>query len=98
MDAPIACSLGAAEVPERLEAWQELLTHVVERAPLDGGVRLVLGPAAPIEEVVRLAAAEHDCCRFFSFAVTIDDRGRALEVTAPADAMATVTALFGPTS
>jgi hypothetical protein len=93
---PIACSLGAADLPGRLAEWQEVLRDVVERTPLDGGIRLAFGPDAPMEEVVRLAGAEHDCCRFFSFAVTIDGRGRALEVTAGSDAMEVVTALFGP--
>lgn len=46
-------------------------------------------------EVLRLAAAEHQCCAFFSFAVTIDERGTALEVSAPADAAAMVEAVFG---
>jgi hypothetical protein len=41
--------------------------------------------AAPIREIVRLAAGEHQCCTFFAFAVTVDARGVALEVTAPAD-------------
>ena len=45
--------------------------------------------------VIRLAAAEQDCCRFFGFAITVDDRGVALEVRAPHDALDVVHALFG---
>jgi hypothetical protein len=92
---PIACSLTATDLSARLGAWQEVLTHVVDRAPIDDGLRLVLGPTAPIGDIARLAAAEHACCAFFSFAVTIDARGAALEVSAPADASEILTALFG---
>lgn len=42
-----------------------------------------------------MAAAEQDCCRFFAFSVTVDSRGLALEVRAPADADDVVTTLFG---
>jgi hypothetical protein len=40
-------------------------------------------------------AAEQSCCSFFSFALTVDDRGVALEVRAPQDAAELVTAVFG---
>jgi hypothetical protein len=49
----------------------------------------------PVEELVRLTAAEQDCCGFFAFAVTIDGRGVGLEIRAPDDAMPVVHALFG---
>ena len=98
MDAPIACSLEAADVPARLAAWQDVVAQAVDRLPIDGGVRLVLDPAAPIGDVAALAAAEHDCCPFLTFTVTIDGRGRALEVTAPPEAGDLVATLLGPTS
>ena len=41
------------------------------RTSVEGGVRLDLDPTAPLDEFARLAAAEQDCCRFFSFALTI---------------------------
>lgn len=39
--------------------------------------------------------AEQACCMFFRFVVTVDDRGAALEVTAPAAAPEIVHSLFG---
>ncbi len=39
-----------------------------------------------------------DCCAFFSFAITVDGRGLALEIRAPADAEDLVVALFGTAS
>ena len=92
---PIACSLAPADLPARVGAWRQVLAGVVERTDIDGGVRLVLDAATPLDELLRLVTAEHDCCRFFSFALTVDHRGRALEVTAPAEASDLVDALFG---
>lgn len=65
------------------------------RVPLDGGLRLELGPGCDIGEIARLAVAEQACCRFFSFAVVIDRRGAALEVRAPADGQRVLAELFG---
>ncbi|MGI8794114.1 MAG: heavy metal-responsive transcriptional regulator, partial [Acidimicrobiales bacterium] len=78
------------------EAWRQVLMLVSDRAPtVDGGLRLSLREGAPLDEVTRLAVAEQGCCAFFSFALTIDDRGVALEVRAPADATEILHALFG---
>jgi MerR family copper efflux transcriptional regulator len=98
----IACALGAGEVTSRVAEWQALLAEnpeqlagVTARVPMDHGVRLELGPNTDVGEIARLAAAEQDCCRFFRFAVVIDDRGIALEVQAPGEAADVVAALFG---
>ena len=92
---PIACGLSAAAMPGRLEEWQELLTHVERREPIDGGLRVAFDSTTPLDELMRLSAAEQDCCQFFSFAITIDRRGVALEVHAPDEALPVVAALFG---
>lgn len=97
-DPAIACTLPAEEMPERNAAWQRLVGHVTGREALPGGetgVRLVLDRDVPLEELTRLAAAEQGCCSFFSFAITVDGRGLALEVRAPDSAHDLVTALFG---
>jgi MerR family copper efflux transcriptional regulator len=101
-DVPIACTLGAGDMAGRLEEWntlladkQDLLQGVAARIPLDGGLRLELGPNTEVTEIARLASAEQDCCRFFSFALVIDQRGTALEVHAPPDGQPVLTALFG---
>ena len=93
--APIACTLGADDVPARVDEWRALLADVVERRPIPGGVRLVFGSPAPLAEVARLAAAEHGCCSFFAFTITVDARGVALEATAPPDGQAVLAALVG---
>lgn len=92
---PIACTLGADDLAGRLEAWHDALEPVVERAPIDHGVRLILAPGTSLAPIIDLMAAEHDCCRFFRFKLTVDTRGVALEVTAPEDAHDLVQAIFG---
>ena len=92
---PVACTLEPAPLPGRLQDWKDFGIHVVARTPIDGGVRLHLGASAPLDELALLMKAEQGCCAFFSFALTVDDRGVALEVRAPAEGFAAVEALFG---
>ena len=93
---PIACSLEAGEMPERLDGWRSVLGRVAGRtATDDGGLRLTFDPDVDLAAVARLVAAEQGCCAFFAFALTVDQRGVALEVRAPDDAEPVVAALFG---
>lgn len=92
---PIACSLGSQSMRGRLHEWQRLLAHVERREPIDDGLRATFGRAAPLDDLMRLAAAEQDCCQFFSFAITVDTRGVAVEVRAPYDAPPALHSLFG---
>jgi len=98
---PVACTLDAGEMSGRVQAWRDLVAHVVDRTVIDRGTRLGLDAATPLDEVVGLMAAEQRCCSFFAFALTVDDRGPALEVRAPPEAKSMVDALFaeaaGPT-
>jgi DNA-binding transcriptional MerR regulator len=95
-DAPaIACTLGAESLRGRLDDWERLLTHATARRGLDDGIRVEFDTAVPRADLMRLVAAEQDCCQFFRFAITVDTRGIALEVTAPADARLIVESLFG---
>ena len=55
----------------------------------------MFAPSVPIAELMRLVAAEQDCCQFFRFAITVDTRGVALEVRAPDDALSIVESMFG---
>jgi DNA-binding transcriptional MerR regulator len=91
----IACSLPAGSMKGRVADWQALLAHVERREPIDGGVRSVFAPSVPIDDLMRLVTAEQDCCQFFRFAITVDPRGVALEVRAPADALPIVESMFG---
>jgi DNA-binding transcriptional MerR regulator len=92
---PLACSLGAGDMQARLADWQAVLALVEARLPIPGGLRLEFRSAAPLVDIARLAAAEYECCPFFGFAVTIDGRGLALEVTAPVDGQEVLVGVFG---
>jgi hypothetical protein len=94
-EVPIACTLDAESLRSRLEDWQSLLTHAVDRCEIDGGVRVEFEAGVPTDELMRLVAAEQACCQFFRFAITVDTRRIALEVTAPPDARSIVESLFG---
>jgi hypothetical protein len=86
---------------QQLDEWRmllagnpEMMDGVQRRLALPSGVRLQFG-AVDVAQLVRLAAAEQGCCRFMSFAITLDERGVGLEVQAPNDAIEIVHALFG---
>lgn len=91
----IACTLSAGSIKGRIADWNALLTHVDRRERIDGGVRSMFTATVPIAELMRLVAAEQDCCQFFRFAITVDTRGIALEVRAPDDAISIVESMFG---
>jgi hypothetical protein len=80
---------------DRLADWQALLVHVDRRERIDGGLRCVFAPSVPKDELMRLVAAEQDCCQFLRFAITVDGRGMALEIRAPDDAEEIVESMFG---
>ena len=100
--APIACSLTSNSMTRRLGEWNNLLgwnddlrDQVTSRVAVDGGVRLEFTPGIDVRELARLVKAEQNCCRCFSFNLTVDDRGIGLETRAPEDAMAMLHVLFG---
>ncbi|MEM1333848.1 MAG: MerR family transcriptional regulator [Actinomycetota bacterium] len=93
-ETPIACTLSVDQIADRLDDWSNLLQGSTPLR-IDGGVRVDLDDHTDIAEVARLAAAEHGCCRFFSFRLTIDARGASLDVTAPPDALDVVHTTFG---
>ena len=90
-----SCTLESGRVVDRLDQWYAVLAHVGHRRPLDDGVRLEFTSGVSPTELVGLVAAEHDCCRFLAFAVTVDARGVGLEVRSSAEARPLVHALFG---
>ena len=95
-DAPgtaIACTLPAGEVPGRITTWQTTVDRAVAREALDHGVRLRFDPGTDVAALAQLAAAEQDCCHFFAFAITIDDRGVTFDVTGPDEARPMIDAL-----
>lgn len=95
-DAPvIACSLEAGAVPDLISDWQALLARALRREPIDGGVAVTFD-ASPdlVAEAARLAAAEQECCTFFTFTLRMTTGHLRLEVQAPEDAADVVAAMF----
>lgn len=95
---PIACTLAAGSINGRIQEWRSLLDHVAHREPFDGGVRCVFAETVDANEMMRLVSAEQNCCQFFSFTITVDSRGVALEVRAPDEAAEIITSMFGAAS
>ncbi len=95
-DVPIACTLEAGAMPDRLAEWDAVLEHAHRRvATADGALRIGFGAGVDVSDLARVVAAEQRCCAFFSFAIMIDERGTALEVRAPEGATDIVADLFG---
>lgn len=92
---PIACTLGADDLRTRIDDWTRTLADVTSRTAIDGGLRLQLGAGLDVADLARLVVAEQGCCAFYRFALTVDERGIALEVTAPAEAATVLASLFG---
>jgi hypothetical protein len=93
---PIACTLDADALPDRVAAWRTILARARARTvTADDALRLELDDGVDLARVATLVAAEQQCCAFLSFAITVDQRGTALEVRAPAEAASVVAALFG---
>ena len=92
----IACTLQPDAVPDRVTDWQDLVARATDRTPVDGGVSLAFPADADLAaQIARLAAAEQQCCTFFTFTVRLTTGEVRLEVQAPADASDVVAAMFG---
>lgn len=96
-----ACTLegGRLAIEQRVADWQKLLRHASDRRPIDGGLALRFDHDPELAAgLARLAAAEHQCCGFFDFTISVNGDGLRLDVRAPADAQEAVTDLFGAAS
>lgn len=58
-------------------------------------MRIEFDADAPVDRLARIVVAEQQCCAFFSFAITVDQRGLGLEVQAPAGTEEILSSLFG---
>lgn len=98
-DTPIACSLDAGSLVDRVGEWRALIAAsvvTVEAEPTS--VHLVLEPSqAALVAAVELAQREKQCCPFFDVTldVGVDQRTLTLRVPAGAEeAMATFVAML----
>jgi DNA-binding transcriptional MerR regulator len=92
----IACTLRSGAAVDRIRHWQDLVARAVDRQPIDGGVSLLFAAHEDLAgQIATLAAAEQDCCTFFTFTVRLTTGRISLDVQAPPDAAEVVAALFG---
>jgi DNA-binding transcriptional MerR regulator len=95
-EVPIACTLAVGDMGDRLGDWDRVLAAAVRRLALPtGGLRVEFDNRVDVAGLARLAGAEQECCTFFRFTITVDHRGVALEVDAPAEAHDLIAGLFG---
>jgi hypothetical protein len=89
MRVPIACTLTAAEQPDRLAEWRTFFaTHVAaleSSSAREARFRLGSDDAAVLA-AADLAQREQQCCAFFDFAIQLRADGRFLAVSVPEDA------------
>jgi hypothetical protein len=83
--APIACSLEAGSLADRVEEWRALVaTSVVAVETEPTVVHLVLGPSElALVAAVELAQREKQCCPFFDVVVAIGAHHRTLSLRVP---------------
>jgi hypothetical protein len=91
----VACNLGAADLRERLVAWQALRDDALAIEDFGDGIRLRFPAGHPLTEVTRLVGLESECCPFYRFAIRVDGAHRALEVDAGPGRLPAVQALLG---
>jgi len=82
--APIACTIGNDEIPERLELVGRMRTNLRDIERTSDGLLLHFAPTAEIEaDVRRFAIDEKRCCQFWGFAVDGDDNELTLRWDGP---------------
>jgi MerR family copper efflux transcriptional regulator len=95
-DRPVACTLEADEIPDRLDQWRAVLDRARSISTTsDGATRVEFPDSTDLDELARLVAAEQRCCAFFAFTITLDAGGIALEVRTPDGAIDIADSLFG---
>ncbi|EMF52983.1 MULTISPECIES: heavy metal-responsive transcriptional regulator [Streptomyces] len=98
-DAPVACTLGGAELGERVEQWRTLAGKAEQREEIGDGLRLSFPPEAELAgQLAALAAAEQSCCAFFDFTLHLTPDALQLSVRAPESAAGMLAELFGATA
>ena len=80
-EAPISCTLGAADIKKRCADWQDVLSHLRARHTVSSGLGLGFDASAPAGAIAPLAATEQERCTLFDFTLRVDRDGIALAPT-----------------
>lgn len=85
--APISCTIGNDEIPERIELVERMRHHLEHIDRTDHGMLLHFPHRPDIEnDLRRFAVDEKRCCQFWGFAVDADSHGLTLRWDGPPDA------------
>ena len=87
-DVPIACTLSADGVVERVGEWRDFLASMVqtiEATPNRAVVHLINDDQAVLM-AASLAEREKACCAFFEFSLDVAASGTDLHIAVPAEA------------
>ena len=97
VETPIACSLDAAQLTDRLADWRRVLAGVTARADGAGPheVILQLGSQTSVSELATLCKDEVACCPFFTFDLRLSAEGMALQIRVPPEAASVLAEFAG---
>lgn len=89
-DTPIACSLDAGELEDRLALIAEIGAESLISREVDGGRHHLRfrASAATRTQLEKIVAAEEKCCSFLDLALTDEGEELSLSIAAPRDAQA----------
>jgi len=84
-EAPIACSLDAGSLSERVDEWRRFVATSVADVETDATtLRLTLDDSdAALTAAASLGAREKACCPFFDVAVELEPTRRVLRLSVP---------------
>ena len=77
-----SCSLTGDELRERMAEWRRLRGRATSVSTIPGGVRLAFESSEPMTRIADLAAAESECCSFYTFTLLIEGSARELQIRA----------------
>jgi hypothetical protein len=85
---PIACSLDAAGLEDRIAEWRAFARDVVVDAEYEGTAArfLLTSDDGTLARAASLSQREKECCPFFEFAIELEPSARWLRVSVPPDA------------
>jgi len=99
MDLPIACTLTEAELRQRRrEVLDRLITATINTTELSNGYAYEFNSdEGTLAMLGRLIALEHECCRFLTFRLSLEEGKLTaiLEVTGSPEAKVMIANLFG---
>ncbi len=81
-DTVIACTLTAAELQDRQQAWLKVGRYITASATIAGGLTFDFANASGLpESLTELVRLEAECCAWMSFALTEPRGGIRLAIT-----------------